>query len=250
MSLWKIEIKGVEGSWQENQSVSFRNISGVACGNVRIPDFDSLQTPPYAGTGIPGLFRCTIKPDSIIAGVSAVVLKNVETIWDRKHPDIDITTGKVCVLDDWTEQAFDSVDLYLNSSVIESDVFEIGIGYAYDSTAITWKPICAAGIGFPGYQATNAFVRLTNESSRDQVLSKVMWSNSGTFTNIWRARLSGGIWTTAGVSELYFNAEGSPEGVVPIGESAIIEFQPMIPSGATAEDNLVIATFQFYSVSV
>jgi hypothetical protein len=242
---WQTEIMAPTTAWHLLTVFDYRNVVGTACGGAR--RIDDLLIDPGP---VPGALRYTVKPGSIVSGVSATLFCDVQLVGDLHHPYIDKTTGYSVNLNAWNEiHSGSDTEIYVSSAITESSVFDVGYGYELASDN-SWVPILSFGVNFPGYFGNSAFVRLTNTSEYDQCSCRIAWSNDGSTPSLWRVRMQGSDWGADGADELLFNADGAVDGLVPIGESVILEIQPSVPSGTTAIDNPVIGTFQIFSVSI
>jgi hypothetical protein len=249
---WTAEIKSENTEWRALSPFDYRNTVGLACSGARYidPATEGYDTEDQSGP-IPGVFRYTVVPGSIVAGVSVDLYMDVIKSGDLHHPYIDITTGGTYAINDWTNYPTGSdIMLYISSLVTESCQFEVGYGYEWSDAESDWMPITSFGVNFPGEYGRSAFLRLTNNTAYDQVNSKIIWSNDGSTDGLWRVRKLGGSWISDGSNELLFEADDCVSGHVPIGDSVTLEIQPIIPEGTTAVDNPIIGTFNVFSVSI
>jgi hypothetical protein len=252
MIFWDAEIKSADTDWRFLTPFDYRNVVGSACGGVRLADWslEEFDTLDLRGP-VPGVLRYTVKPGSIVVGVSAVLLVDVIQAGDLHHPYIDKTTGYTVQLGAWNNFPSGSdVMLYVDPGITESCVFEVGYGYSWDETEHAWLPITGFGVQFPGAFGRSAFLRLTNTTGYDQVMCKLVWANDGSTMGLWRAKMQSGDWAVDGTNELVFNADGCVSGHVPPGASTIIEIQPLVQEGTTAIDNPVVGLFEVQSVSI
>lgn len=250
---WKLEIKGNATDWHEVTLFQYRNVSGNACAGARLIDWEIDEVPDTADLlgPIPGVFKYSVKPGSIVSGVSAKLFMDVLKVNDLHHPYIDKTTGYDVVPNAWnnTPQGSD-VMLFVSDSITASSVFEVGYGYEWNTAGQDWLPMTSFGVNFPGVPGKSAFIRVTNTTERDQVACRMTWSNTGSTPSLWRARLSDSDWQIDGSNELIVTAQGCLSGHVPPDASVVIEIQSTVPEGTTAMDNPVVGTFTMLSASI
>ena len=246
---WLVERQLPDGSWQDVNTITVRNVIGSICEGAQVKAVaDDLYVEGYSPT--PGVIRCTVKAGSIDPGVSAVILKNTINTYDLLHPEINKTTG-VTVNLGTTNELLTNIMVSVGLFISEEDIFEIGVGYSFDSTNNLWTPQQAFGVVFPNANASSsAQIRFTNTQARDLIYCQLQWSNSGSQHGLFKVKKPGGEWSDSGVTQIDLTAAGRSTGHVAPGESVVIEIQPLIPLGASSADNMVVGSFQAFGVTV